>query len=179
MPSVSELCADFTILEEEEPDFDLPERIEDDDLVLRQRSVQETNDLGQLWDLFSRSKERVMAMDQDPNAFIGPDGFLDLMAIRTYKELLDTTRKMLETLNKMKNSDRVTASILDAHTKSLAENLAIPLGERLRQVLTLIDKDRIEAKQALIQLLQRGLVEVFKKAAQDATSTTKETYGLE
>jgi hypothetical protein len=163
-------------------DIDLRETLEvDSNLIERKtsRSSGAATDYQHLWDLYTRSRERVLALDSDPNAFISPDGYPDLMAIKLYKEILGETRKMLETLNKIRNSDQVMVSALESHTRVYAENLAVPLGDKLRVVLQLLEKDKIEAQQVLCQLLQRGLVDVFKRAAGEALKTTKETYGLE
>jgi len=164
-----------------DPEID---RLQKDDTILRSRSTEEgalgrnDSDYFHLWDLYNRVRERVVAMDSDPLAFLGPDGEPDRETLKVYAGLVSETRRMLETLNKMRNTDRVTAAILEQHTRSYAEALAIPLGEKLRVVLSALEKDTHQARAVVISLLQRGLVEIFRDAALSSLASTKETYNL-
>ena len=167
----------------------LPEfskRFEEDDLVLRSISVQEgalgqnDSDYHNMWGLFLRLIRRAEAIDEDPRAFLDRHGGYDTQALSVWTKLIDNARRILEGLNKMRNSDRLTISILESHTRSFAQALAGPLGTELREILEdlegIPEAKRPRARLAL--LVSEGVVTLFRQAAVDTMARSRREYRL-
>lgn len=169
--------------------FDIPElqaRFDEDELYLRSRAShanalgRNDSDYHNMWGLFLRVIRRAEAIDNDPQAFLSPSGAYDTKAVETWAKLIDNGRKILEGLNKMRNSDRLTVHILESHTRSFAEALAGPLGVELRAILTELQQvpEASHVTARLARLVNDGVVTIFRRAALETITKSKEEYKL-
>lgn len=166
-------------------DFAL-ERLTKDDRFLRSLSTREgargedESDYRHMYDLYVRISERLRALDNDPTAFITPHNTHDKDMYRIMAVLLAESRKTIEALNKMRNSDRLTLAILDAHTQLFSELVAIPLGEKLKNILLTLQSTpgADQAKTQLLTFLHQDLIGLFQNAAIQAMETSRSTYKL-
>jgi hypothetical protein len=117
------------------------------------------NDYFRMWELFQRLMTRVVALDKDPTAFWTADGRHDMHKLNVWTGMVSAARGVLSDLNKMRNSDRLTASILEQHTLKLSQSLAAGLGEQLRAV-------------------ESAMPAMFRRAAEETLEMTRSRYGL-
>lgn len=97
------------------------------------------------------------------------------MLIALYREL----RNQIETLNKMRNSDRLTKAILEAHTRQLLQLLSEPLSEALRDVYRmLLNGDYDGAAARMGTLLSADLAPMFVSSGREAMQMSIEHYKL-
>lgn len=176
-------------------DFDMPdpmqvtfERLagaEQDLTALRPEDIalgRNDSDYHSMADLFRRLMRRIASLDSDPYAFVNDDGKPSLQKLSIWSNMISGAKSIIEGLNKMRNSDRMTASILEQHTKRYATALAAPLADTIRGVrdgLRTVDDPRVRAlEQRLTVLLESGVGDMFTEAAASALRETKEQYKL-
>lgn len=163
------------------------DRISDAETRLRRMPVaghpigtSDANDYDEMRTLFVELAETMRAIRSDPNALKSPMGGYDVAMVRALTAMVDSLRKIIEGLNKMKNSDRLTLAILESHTRAMSQNLAIPLGEKIRVALSQIEEGDPNAAQAtLTALVQGDIVDIFREAATQAMISSRESYNLQ
>ena len=129
--------------------------------------------------LFTRLVARIEALDKDPSAFFTTDSRHDMHKLNVWTGMISSARAILADLNKMRNSDRLTASILEQHTLRLSQSLAAGLGEELRPVqAALASGDQARAQELLGEVMGQRVPALFRQAAADALDMTKTKYGL-
>lgn len=140
------------------------------------------SDYHNMWDLFRRLMRRVAALDADPTTFITDNGKHDLAKLNIWAGIINTARGCLTDLNKMRNSDRLTVSILESHTKTFTAAVAQPLAATLlplQEELAQHTDPNIQAIAARINdLLQVGVVDIFQRAAEDSMRRSKDQFKL-
>lgn len=140
------------------------------------------SDYHNMWDLFRRVMRRVAALDSDPTAFITGEGKHDMQKLSIWTAMINTAAGVLNNLNKMRNSDRLTVSILETHTKSFTVAVAAPLAESLKPIQLALAQHPDPAVQALggqvLTLLQSGVVDIFRRAAEESLRRSKEQFKL-
>lgn len=142
----------------------------------------DNSDYHQLTALFLRLQRRIEALDADPTAFTNADGSHSFAKLGTWASLIDGARKIVEGLNKMRNSDRMTVSILEQHTKRFATAISRPVAHELRSIQTMLehcaDPNAQRAADAIAQLLNVGVTTIMTDAAVQSLRDSKETYKL-
>lgn len=140
------------------------------------------SDYHELSRLFLRLQRRIEALDQDPTAFTNADGSHSFSKLGTWATLIDNARKVIEGLNKMRNSDRMMVTVLEQHTKRFATAISKPVATELRDIQRLLaaSKDPV-AHRALAQieaLLDERVREIMTDAASHSLRMSKEQYKL-
>lgn len=140
------------------------------------------SDYHNMADLFRRLLRRVAALDADPTAFITAEGRHDMSKLNIWAAMINTAKGVLSDLNKMRNSDRLTISILESHTKSFTAAIAGPLATALlpiHQELARHPDPNVQAVAGKVQqLLQSGVVDIFRRAADESLRKSKEQFKL-
>lgn len=162
------------------------ERFNEDDASLRETSLESVASLRNsseyafLHDLYVKIYQRFQAIDADAQAFANKNGGWDLGMLKAYTSLCHEVRAIIESLNKMKNSDRLVLMILETHTKKFAQNLAAPMGLELRGVCEELARipEASHAAARLTALVEGGVTNLFKKAAVDSLAQSREKYNL-
>lgn len=163
------------------------QRITEDDKSLRllplpgrAADTEEADEYDEMRALFVELAETMRAIRSDPNSLKSPLGGYDVSMIRAITSMVDALRKIMSDINKMKNSDRLTLAILETHTRSMSQNLAIPLGEKIRVTLAHIEDGEIDAaRDSLMALVQGDIVDIFREAATQAMTSSREQYRLQ
>lgn len=137
------------------------------------------SDYKHLYDLFLQVKESAAAIRSNPTAFATAHGYNDKV-INAYTRLVSTAMKALSDLNRMRNNDRLVASMLDSHTKELAQSVTIDLARDLRELIGEVDNGLTsdETVIRLKQLLYKRLPEVLLANAQKSLTSSKREFGL-
>lgn len=139
------------------------------------------SDYRHMFDLFITMKEQATIIRADPNAFLAPSGkgYNDKM-INAYAKLLGLAMKAMSELNRMRNHDKMTAHILNEHTREFTQGVTVDLSLELRKAVDALKRgeDRIEVAQMLEKLLYRRIPEIFLSSASSALQTTKKEFGL-
>lgn len=140
------------------------------------------SDYHQLADLFERIKRRIAALDADPTAFTNQDGTHSFTKLSTWSSMIDNARRLIEGLNKMRSSDRMTVSILEQHTQKFATAITRPVAAELRSIRdTLYTSDDPKAQFAARQisdLLTGGVTTIMRDAAVQSLRDSKDHYKL-
>jgi hypothetical protein len=96
--------------------------------------------------------------------------------------MIKTTGGILSDLNKMRNSDRLTISILENHTKTFTTEVAKPLADILLPIQKEMAQNPDPAVQVLAgklhTLLTAEVISIFKKAAEESMQRSKEQFKL-
>lgn len=164
------------------------ERIERDTSELRildpedMAMGRDNSDYHQLVDLFRRLLRRVTALDEDPTAFRNADGSHAFQKLNAWTSMVDNARKIIEGLNKMRNTDRMTISILEQHTKRFATEFTRPVAGELRAIGALLstsnDPVARAAGERIAALLNEGVRDIMTGAAVRALQESKQEYKL-
>lgn len=140
------------------------------------------SDYHQLTDLFTRIYRRIAALDADPTAFSNQDGTHSFQKLSTWSSMIDNGRKIIEGLNKMRNNDKMTVSILESHTRKFGTAFARPVAAELRAMRDLLANSRDPAAAQVAAridtLLTEGVKTIMTDAAVQAMRDSKEQYKL-
>lgn len=140
------------------------------------------SDYHQLASLFQRLLRRITALDADPRAFTNADNSVSFPKLSTWTSMIDNARRIIEGLNKMRNSDRMTVSILESHTKKFGTAFARPVAHELRAIERMLSESHDPAAQAAAQkiteLLNSGVTTIMSDAAVQSLRDSKEQYKL-
>lgn len=167
--------------------LELSRRFEEDDSSLRRVSFAEgalghnDSDYHNMWGLFLRIVRRAEAIDEDPTAFSNADGKLDPKILDTWGKLIDNGRKILEGLNKMRNSDRLVIHVLETHTRSFAQAIAGPLGVELRELLLDLEEipEAAHVATRMRRLINDGVRTMFQTAALETMARSRDEFKLQ
>ena len=142
----------------------------------------DNSDYHQLTALFMRLQRRITALDSDPRAFINADGSHSFQKIGTWASLIDGARRIIEGLNKMRNSDRMTVSILEQHTRRFATAFTRPVAQELRAIRDSLeaspDPAARHAAQRMTELLGTGVPTIMTDAAVQSLRDSREQFKL-
>lgn len=160
-------------------------RLDEEEEALRSLSPTETalghnaSDYHNMTALYRQIIERVSAMNDDPRAFVTKSGAYDVKALGVWKSLAGEARQMLQGLNAMRNSDKMTSHILEQHTREFSQAVAVNLGQALSQIIMSLDQsDRDEIKQELLRFVSQRMPAIFASAGRSTLSASKEEFGL-
>lgn len=141
------------------------------------------SDYHHMADLFKRVIRRVAALDADPTAFVieGTNKHA-FQKLSVWSGMINNARQILESLNKMRNSDRMTVSILEQHTRKFALQLSGPMAQVLREIRedlrTVPDGRGDYAVKRIEELLSERMPQLMTEAAAQAMRESKEQYKL-
>lgn len=160
-------------------------RLEEEEEALRAVSPidgafgRNASDYHNMWAMFQQIINRASAMNSDPTAFMTHQGRYDEKTLSVWVKMLGTAHRILEGLNKARNSDRLTAYILEKHTRDYSSAIAVELGRNLQEAIDATDDgDMDELKERLFQLLHVGIPDMFVRAANKTLAGAKEEFGL-
>lgn len=145
------------------------------------------SDYHNLAELFRRLVRRIVSLDEDPTAFLtddGPNKQHNFQRLQIWSGMVANAKSIIEGLNKMRNSDRMTVSILENHTKRYATAVAGPLAAALRDIrVDLRQLAQHEPKAHALEvklgmLLDHDVGELFTSAAARSLSETGQQYKL-
>lgn len=140
------------------------------------------SDYHNMADLFRRIYRRIAALDSDPEAFRTPEGKHNFQRYRDWANMVSSAKSILEGLNKMRNTDRMTVSIIEQHTKRYATALVGPIGDVIRGVrdeLFAIDHPKAqELSMRLSLLLDKDVPLIFRDAAVRTLKESKDKFKL-
>lgn len=169
-----------------ESDIDLG-RLEEEEEALRRVSPIEgalgrnASDYHNMFTLFRQIVERANALNENPNAFMGPMGQINTKALDSWTKLINTARQTLQNLNSMRNADRMTSYILDRHTRDLVQAVTVELGLELKEILDMVENEGGTADDVAFKirkLMHRRLPDIFLRSATGTLQTVKQEYGL-
>lgn len=131
-------------------------------------------------DIFSNIAEHIRVIKADPKAFFDEAGRYNDKMINAYKGLVNTAMKALSELHRMRNADKMTAHILDHHTRDLVQSAAVEIGQELKSIADAAESGEDGALIAtrVRRLLHRRLPEIFVKSASTTLAESKEEFGL-
>ena len=141
------------------------------------------SDYHHMADLFKRVVRRIAALDADPTAFLieGTNKHA-FQKLGIWSGMINNARQILESLNKMRNSDRMTVSILEQHTRKFALTLSAPMAQVLREIredLTTVPDEKADyAVKRIEELLSERMPQIMTEAAAQAMRESKEQYKL-
>lgn len=166
-----------------EDDFD---RLLEEEEALRDINPHEgalglnSSDYRRMYDLFLRLFQDASALRADPHAFLTPTGQYNDKVINAYAKLMGLAMKGMESLNKMRNTDKMVSLMLDSTAKDLSQAACVELGVEIKGIIDVIDRGATsdEVVLALKRLMYKRVPEIFLKTASITLNSTKETYGL-
>lgn len=141
---------------------------------------QNQSDYRTMWDLYSRLFQDAVALRADPKSFITASGQYNDKVINAYAKLMGLAMKGIESLNKMRNNDRMIAQMLNDSARDLSQQAAVELGVELSACIDMLDAgaDREDVILRLKRLKHKRLPEIFLKTAGESIRSVKESHGL-
>lgn len=138
------------------------------------------SDYRNMYSMFVRLFQDATALRADPKAFLTPSGQYNDKVINAYAKLMGLAMKGMESLNKMRNTDRMVAGLLEANTKELAQASCIELGIEIKKIIDSIDQgsDADDVVLRLRRLMHTRIPEIFLKTASTTLHAIKDQYGL-
>lgn len=140
------------------------------------------NDYFVMWDMARRLMRRIVALDNDPTAFFTQDSRHDMHKLNVWSGMISNAKSVVEALNKMRNSDKLTISILEQHTVRYSQQVAALLSSDLKDVLTELRRVEDPAAKAIARrlstILAKKIPEVFQAVAVSSMEEVKQRYGL-
>ena len=129
--------------------------------------------------LIIRLQARVDQLDKD-TAFVDRDGRVNTYGIVIWLKLISELRQALESLNRMRNGDRLTKSIIQATVKRNAVLTSAPLIQRFQLIIELLRNGTPETAAAELEKLTGGDIgAIMLKAAEEAVRESCEVYKLQ
>jgi hypothetical protein len=176
-------------------EFDLPDPVEarlerlaqDADSLLNSNYHnlplgQNDSDYHNMVNLFQKLLRRIESLDADPTAFQNEDGSHGFQKLNTWSGMIANAKSILEGLSRMRNSDRMTVSILEQHTKRYAMAISGPIGLILREIRDELQGVRSDKAQALATrltlVLDHDILQLMTDAAMRSLRESKEQYKL-
>lgn len=128
--------------------------------------------------VIDRLRSRMHQLD-DQTAFVDKDGRVNSYGMVIWLRLVSELRQSLEALNRMRNSDRLTKAILQAHTKRFAQLLSGPLVARFETVLERLQTSPEDAIFEMEQLAHGDVKSIVLRAAEESVRESCEVYKLQ
>lgn len=127
--------------------------------------------------LLTQLRTRMREIDKH-TVIVGIDGKIDHYGTTTWLRLVSEFRASIESLARMKNSDRLTKAILQAHTKRMAQMVATPLVARFNSVIRDLRANEPGALDQLEKLAGADMKTLILGAAEAAIEESCEVYNL-
>lgn len=144
-----------------------------------------------LWALFDRIQYVLNQFDYDGLFFtkpvVGDDGEVKSYALVSdphqmsqWISLMKEARGLLEGVNKVRNSNRVTDAILASHTRRLVRNLATPFEAHLGPLVAAAEagEDSERIAEQLRDFMMHTFAGILQNAVDSAVNETREVYRL-
>lgn len=150
----------------------IPLRMDDEEQELRRIAPGDNHDdYHHMYALFVDVVQHALGMSTDPNAFRDSRGDYNALTINAYRGLLSTAAKTLESLNKMRNADKMTEYLVEQSTRDLVGAASIEIGFELKKILDMLDSGASDGELgiAIKQLMFRKLPSIFAQASVSAT----------
>jgi len=144
-----------------------------------QSEGEEHADYRDMWGLWDRLKPFLERYESDIRAK-ARHTMLSGYDLGVLTSLLREGRSILESVYKIRTSDRLMKSILNTHAKNFAQRLGPVLGDRLRVIHARLEsgEDSKVVAAELAVLLDEELPPIFSAAARSAMEASSEQYGL-
>lgn len=138
-----------------------------------------SSDYHNMWSLFTQVVDRANAMNADPTAFVTSHG-VNEKTLNAWTKMIATAKSILSDLNRMRNTDRLVAGLLEDHTRALTQAVCAELGVEVKAIIDAIDagEDKNDVVIMLKALMYRRIPEIFLKSASTTLVTAKEEFGL-
>lgn len=140
------------------------------------------SDYHKMAELFLRLMNRIVAIDNDPYAFIDKKGDHAFTKLSAWASMVNNARQIIEGLSKMRNQDRAIYSIIQSHTRRFATIITGPVAAELRDIqnslLASHDPAARQAAQRISDLLNGGFTNIMATAAQESLRESKSEYKL-
>ena len=144
-----------------------------------QAAVEGAPDYVDMEALLAKLRDRMAEVD-DNVAFIDDEGRVNSYGIIVWLKLVSEFRQAVESMSRMKNSERLIKAILQSHTKRMAQLISAPLVERFEVVVTAMREGRDEDLVAgeLERLASSDIKSLILQAAETAVAESCEVYKL-
>lgn len=137
----------------------------------------ETGDYFDMRMIIDRLRCRMKEVD-DTAALVGPDGKVDSYALVMWLRLVAEFRSTIEAVNRMKNSDRLTKAILQAHTKRMVQLFSEPLAARFTAVIGQLRSNPENAADVLEHLVATEVPRMVLRAADEGVKESCDQFRL-
>lgn len=162
------------------------QRLDEEEQALRDIDIvggalgKNASDYTHMYSIFVSLVEHIKAIKADPAAFFDDRQRYNDKMLNAYSKLVSTAMKALSELNRMRNADKMTAHILDRHTRDLVQLAAVDIGKELKLAIEAAEsgEDGAAIAERLRRLVHRRLPEIFVKSAQETLLSSKDEFGL-
>jgi hypothetical protein len=139
-----------------------------------------SSDYRRMYDLFLRLVQDAQSLRADPHAFLTPEGRYNDKIINAYAKLMGLAMKGMESLNRMRNNDKMVSTMLDSNARELSQLACVDLGVEIKSIIDMIDggASSEDTVMSLRRLLYRRVPEIFLRGATSSLKSTKEEFGL-
>lgn len=137
----------------------------------------ETGDYFDMRMIIDRLRTRMKEVDEKA-ALVDADGKVDSYALVMWLRLVSEFRSTIEAVNRMKNSDRLTKAILQAHTKRMIQLLSEPMAARFTTVINQLRQNPENAADVLEHLVATEVPRMVLRAADEGVKESCDTYRL-
>lgn len=127
--------------------------------------------------LVTKLRARLDQLDQS-TAFVDDKGKVNSFGLQLWLRFVDSFRSVLEAMNRIRNNDKLTKAILQAHTKRNYNMASAPLVARIEVVLKKMEAGAPDTLDDLRQLARSDARGILEQAADDAIQETCGVYRL-
>jgi hypothetical protein len=128
-------------------------------------------------DLLHKLRTRMKEVDNTVT-FVDDHGQLNAYGLQLWLKFVDSFRQALEAMNRIRNNDRLTKAILQAHTKRNYNLASAPLIARFEEVLTKLRNKAPGAVDDFERLALYEAREILEQAARSAVQESCDVYRL-
>lgn len=128
-------------------------------------------------DLLGKLRARMKEIDESVS-FADETGRINAYGLQIWLKFVDSFRQALEAMNRIRNNDRLTKAILQAHTKRNYNLASAPLIARFEEVLTKLRSNAPDAVDDFERLALFEAREILEQAAQAAVRESCDVYRL-
>lgn len=128
-------------------------------------------------ELINKLRTRLAQVDEK-TAFLNADGTVNTYGMMLWLKLVDTFRQALEAMNRIRNNDRLTKAILQAHTKRNTQLASAPIVARFEVVLGKVKTGAPDALAELEKFATEEVKEMLIEAGKTAIQESCEVYRL-
>lgn len=146
--------------------------------VMREFEVApETGDYFDMRSIIDRLRTRLNDVDEKAS-FVDENGRVDNYALVMWLRLVAEFRAALEAMNRMKNGDRLTKAIIQAHSKRNAQMTSELLVPKFQTVLEQVRQDPEAGVEVLEHFFAEEVTNLIIRAADESVKESCEAYRL-
>lgn len=127
--------------------------------------------------LISKLRIRMETIDQS-TAFVDENGKINSYGLQLWLKFVDSFRSALEAMNRIKNNDRLTRAIIQAHAKRQMQLASAQLIARFEVLLAKIRRGDADALADLEQFAMSDAKQIVLETARAAVEESCEVYRL-